>query len=98
MVGRGELSWDDRVVLLDPGFRLSDPWVTDKVTICDLLMHRTGLPAYAGDELQDIGYTRQEIISKLHLVPLTGDYRSSYAYRSYAEPSEKKLERIFWMF
>ena len=51
-----------------------------KVTIRDLLMHRTGLPAYAGDELQDIGYTRQEIISKLRLVPLTGDYRSSYAY------------------
>ena len=80
MVGRGELSWDDRVVSLSPGFRLSDPWVTDHVTIRDLLMHRTGLPAYAGDELQDIGYNRTEIISKLRLVPLMGDYRSSYAY------------------
>jgi CubicO group peptidase (beta-lactamase class C family) len=80
MVGRGELSWDDRVVTLDPGFQLSDTWVTDHVTIRDLLMHRTGLPAYAGDELQDIGYNRQEIISKLRLVPLTGNYRSSYAY------------------
>jgi CubicO group peptidase (beta-lactamase class C family) len=75
MVGRGELAWDDRVVPLYPGFRLSDPWITDHVTIRDLLMHRTGLPAYGGDELQDIGYNRSEIISKLHLVPLTGDYR-----------------------
>ena len=50
-----------------PGSSSSDPWVTEKVTIRDLLMHRTGLPAYAGDELQDIGYTRQEIISKLRL-------------------------------
>ncbi len=80
MVGRGELSWDDRVVSLFPGFRLSDPYVTDHVTIRDLLMHRTGLPAYAGDELQDLGYNRSEIISKLRLVPLTGDYRSSYGY------------------
>jgi len=80
MVGRGELSWDDRVVSLYPGFRLSDPWITDHVTVRDLLMHRTGLPAYAGDELQDIGYNRSEIISKLRLIPLTGDYRSSYAY------------------
>ena len=95
MVGRGELSWDDRVVPLYPGFRLSDPWITDHVTIRDLLMHRTGLPAYAGDELQDIGYNRSEIISKLRLVPLTGDYRSSYAYSnigitSAAEAAAKK--------
>ena len=80
MVGRKELSWDDRVAPLYPGFRLSDPWVSDHVTIRDLLMHRTGLPAYGGDELQEIGYNRSEIISKLRLVPLTGDYRSSYAY------------------
>ncbi len=95
MVGRGELSWDDRVVPLYPGFRLSDPWVSDHVTIRDLLMHRTGLPPYAGDELQDIGYNRSEIISKLHLVPLSGDYRSSYAYSnigitSAAEAAAKK--------
>jgi CubicO group peptidase (beta-lactamase class C family) len=95
MVGRGELAWDDRVVPLYPGFRLSDPWITDHVTIRDLLMHRTGLPAYGGDELQDIGYNRSEIISKLHLVPLTGDYRSSYAYSnigitSAAEAAAKK--------
>jgi len=95
MVGRGELSWDDRVVPLYPGFRLSDPWITDHVTVRDLLMHRTGLPAYAGDELQDIGYNRSEIISKLRLIPLTGDYRSSYAYSnigitSAAEAAAKK--------
>ena len=95
MVGRGELSLDDRVVSLYPGFRLSDPWVSDHVTIRDLLMHRTGLPPYAGDELQDIGYNRQEIISKLRLVPLMGDYRSSYAYSnigitSAAEAAAKK--------
>ena len=95
MVGRGELSWDDRVVSLYPGFRLSDPWISDHVTIRDLLMHRTGLPPYAGDELQDIGYNREEIINKLRLVPLMGDYRSSYAYSnigitSAAEAAAKK--------
>ncbi|MCX6698734.1 MAG: serine hydrolase [Methanomicrobiales archaeon] len=96
MVGRGELSWDDQVVTLDHGFQLSDQWVSDHVTIRDLLMHRTGLPAYAGDELQDIGYNRQEVISKLRLVPLLGDYRSSYAYSnigitSAAEAAAKKV-------
>ena len=80
MVGQNELSWDDRVVSLYPGFRLSDPYRTGQVTIRDLLMHRTGLPAYAGDELQDIGYNRSEIIGRLYHIPMTGDFRSSYAY------------------
>jgi len=80
MVGRGEIAWDAPVAPLSPGFRLSDPWVTEHVTFRDLLSHRTGLPAYAGDELQDIGYGRQEIISRLRYVPLAGAFRSSYAY------------------
>ena len=80
MVGRGELAWDEPVAPLLPDLRLSDPWVTGHVTFRDLLSHRTGLPAYAGDELQDIGYGRQEIISKLRYVPLAGGFRSYYAY------------------
>lgn len=80
MVGNGEISWDDRLEPLNPGFQLSDPWVTGHVTIRDLLMHRTGLPAYAGDELQEIGYNRSEIISRLRYIPLTDGFRSSYAY------------------
>ena len=79
MVGRGELAWDDPAAPLLPGFRLSDPYVTGHVTFRDLLSHRTGLPAYAGDELQDIGYGRQEIIDRLRYIP-PGAFRSSYAY------------------
>lgn len=80
MVGNGELSWDDRVVTLYPDFRLSDPWVTEHATFRDLLSHRTGLPELAGDELQEIGYNRTEIIHRLRYVPLTGQFRSTYAY------------------
>ncbi len=80
MVGNGELSWDDRVASIYPGFRLSDPWITEHSTFRDLLSHRTGLPEYTGDELQDLEYNRSEIISRLRYVNLTGDFRSSYAY------------------
>lgn len=80
MVGKGEIAWDDPVAPLLPGFRLADPWVTEHVTFRDLLSHRTGLPAYAGDELQEIGYGRQEIIERLRFVPPAGQFRSYYAY------------------
>jgi CubicO group peptidase (beta-lactamase class C family) len=97
MVGDGEISWDDRVAPINPDFQLSDPWVTEHVTFRDLLSHRTGLPEYAGDDLQELGYNRSEMISRLRYVTLTGDFRSSYAYSnigitSAAETAAKRAE------
>jgi CubicO group peptidase (beta-lactamase class C family) len=84
MAGDGEISWDTKVATITPGFRLSDPWVSDHVTFRDLLSHRTGLPEYGGDDLQDLGYNRSEIIGRLRYINLTGDFRSSYAYSNIA--------------
>jgi len=81
MVGDNKLSWDNRVVSINPDFMLSDPWVTEHVTFRDLLSHRTGLPEYGGDELQyQFAYNRSEIIGRLRYIELTGEFRSSYAY------------------
>ncbi len=101
MVGNGELSWDDRIVALNPDFQLSDPWVTEHVTIRDLLTHRSGLPAYGGDELQDsFGYNRSEIFHRLRYLGLTGEFRSSYAYSNIgitlaAEAAGKKAKKTW---
>ena len=80
MVGNGELSWNDTIASRYPEFRLSDPWISGHTTFLDLLSHRTGLPEYVGDELQEMGYSRPEIIQRLRHVTLTGDFRGEYAY------------------
>lgn len=81
MVGNGELSWDDTIVSVNPAFRLSDPYVTEHVTFRDLLSHRSGLPEYGTDELQnEFRYSRQEIMDRLPYLGLPGAFRSSYAY------------------
>lgn len=50
------------IAAINPGFRLSDPWMTEHVTFRDLLSHRTGLTEYATDEpLENFGYNRSEI-------------------------------------
>ena len=36
LVGEGIIDWDDRVIDLDPGFRLYDPWVTRQIMLRDL--------------------------------------------------------------
>lgn len=80
MVGNAELSWNDRTAFLYPEFQLGDPWITEHITFLDLLSHRTGLPEYVGDDLQELEYTRPEIIDRLRYVTLTGEFRSQYAY------------------
>ena len=43
LVDEGKLKWDDPVTKYVPDFRLSDPYVTQQLTVRDLLTHRTGL-------------------------------------------------------
>ncbi len=79
LAGQGELRWDQPVRRVWPAFRLRDPWTTRQATFRDLTAGRSGLPAYAGDELRAFGYGRLEVLRRLrHLRPAAG-FRSEYA-------------------
>ena len=82
LVDEGKLKWDDPVINYLPWFKMSDPWVTAQITIRDLLVHHTGIPAYAGDVLlfPPSTYTRKEILQKLKDIPLVNSFRTTYAY------------------
>ena len=77
------LSWDSTVKELDPGFVLSDATATQKLTLRDLFSHRSGLPTGAGDVLEDLGYSRPEILDRIRYVPLAGPFRESYHYSNF---------------
>ena len=83
VVGSGKVSWDDRIAALDPEFRLSDTNVTEEVTVRDFLSHRSTLPGDAGDTLESLGYSRQQVLHKLRLVPLSGTFRRTYQYSNF---------------
>lgn len=51
LVDEGKLKRDGRVIDVLPSFRLADPFVTQEMTIRDLLVHRSGLGLGAGDLL-----------------------------------------------
>lgn len=70
LVGTGEITWDDPVVKHYPEFALSDPYVTANATIGDMYAMRSGLPGGAGDDLEELGYSRSEIIERFRLLPL----------------------------
>ena len=82
LVTAREIGWDDPVEKYWPSFALWDPWVSRHVTFRDLMAQRSGLPAYAGDELEQFGYGRREILRRLrYLDPLAG-FRAAYAYQN----------------
>lgn len=83
LVGEGVVSWDDPVVKHVPDFQLDAPYVTQQVTIRDLLSHRSGLPDHAGDLLEDQGYSREEVLHRLRYVSTGNRFRSAYAYTNF---------------
>lgn len=52
LVEEGKIAWDTPVIDYLPWFKMSDPYVTANMTVRDLLVHRSGIAAYAGDLLQ----------------------------------------------
>ena len=83
LVGEGLLSWDSRISDLDPGFEMHDAWVTREITVRDFYCHRSGLPDHAGDLLEDLGFTREEILRRLRYQKPKTSFRSGYAYTNF---------------
>lgn len=81
-VGEKVVAWDTPVSTLLPWFTLEDEWVGKHLTIGDLYAHRSGLPAFAGDDLEDLGYPRREVLERLRLLPLH-PFRAHYAYTNF---------------
>jgi len=83
LVGEGKITWDSKLSVLDPTFAMFDPWVTHEITIRDMYAHRSGLPEHAGDLLEDLGFTRAEILHRLRYQHPASSFRSHYAYTNF---------------
>jgi CubicO group peptidase (beta-lactamase class C family) len=83
LVGEGKITWDSKLSVLDPTFAMFDPWVTREITIRDMYAHRSGLPEHAGDLLEDLGFTRAEILHRLRYQHPVSSFRSHYAYTNF---------------
>jgi CubicO group peptidase (beta-lactamase class C family) len=83
LVGEGKITWDSKLNALDPTFEMFDPWVTRQITVRDMYAHRSGLPDHAGDLLEDLGFTRAEILFRLRYQHPDSSFRSHYAYTNF---------------
>jgi CubicO group peptidase (beta-lactamase class C family) len=83
LIGKEKISWDSRISDLDPDFAMYDPWVTREITIRDFYSHRSGLPDHAGDLLEDLGFSREQILHRLRYQRPDSSFRSHYAYTNF---------------
>jgi CubicO group peptidase (beta-lactamase class C family) len=103
LVSDGQVSWDSRIADLDPAFKLHDAYPTEQVTVTDLFNHRSGLSGNAGNDLEDLGFDRVTILSRLHYLKPTSSFRAGYAYSNFgltegavaaAKPTGKSWEVV----
>jgi CubicO group peptidase (beta-lactamase class C family) len=80
LVDDGLLKWDDKLKKVLPGFRLYDPYVSDEITVKDLLTHNTGLGN--GDLLWLFGYNADSILQRMQFMKPAYSLRSSFIYQN----------------
>ncbi|HEY1823302.1 MAG TPA: serine hydrolase, partial [Trebonia sp.] len=80
LVDEGLLDWDRPLRDYVPGVRLHDSFVSDRLTIVDLLSHRSGLPRHDLAWVGQPGRSRAEIVRSLRFLPLSRDLRQEWQY------------------
>jgi len=81
LVDEKKVKWTDKVVSHLPTFKLSEPFVTNEITVKDLFTHNTGL---AGTDLLWTmwDYSPEEMIERISEAPLSYSLRSGYRYQN----------------
>jgi CubicO group peptidase (beta-lactamase class C family) len=80
LVDDGLLEWERPLRDYVPELRLSDPVVTDRLTVVDLLSHRSGLPRHEMVWLPHPDRSRAEIVRRVRFLPLSKDLRQAFQY------------------
>jgi CubicO group peptidase (beta-lactamase class C family) len=64
LVDEKKIAWNDKVSKYLPDFQMYDPWVTNELTIRDIVSHRVGLDTFSGDLLwYDTTYSTDEMLA-----------------------------------
>ncbi len=81
LVEEGKLEWDTPIRHYLPTFKLSDQFATERITVRDLLCHRSGLPRHEfmwyGSDM-----TRKEMVERLAYLQPSADFRARYQYNN----------------
>jgi CubicO group peptidase (beta-lactamase class C family) len=81
LVEDGKVEWDKPVQTYLPDFQLKDEVATARMTVRDLVCHRSGLPRHDG-LWYGTTLTRKEIYDRLRYLDFSADFRSTFQYNN----------------
>jgi CubicO group peptidase (beta-lactamase class C family) len=79
LIDAGKLEWDKPVREYMPEFILDDPYVTQHVTVRDMLSHRTGLPRHDFSAWR-LDISRAEFIKRMKHFKFNATFREKFQY------------------
>jgi len=83
LVDEGRISWEDKVRTHLPYFELYDPYVSNNMTIRDLLSHRSGLKTFSGDLVwYGTTYSREEVVKRARFLKQEYGFREHFGYQN----------------
>ncbi len=83
LVDRGKIKWSDKVRKYLPYFQLYSPYVSEEMTIRDLLCHRSGLATFSGDLIwYGTTYSREEVIRRASGLEPKYGFREAFGYQN----------------
>lgn len=78
---QGKIEWDRQVRDYLPDFRMSDPLLTERMTVRDLVTMRSGLARH--DLMWGIGtYSREDLYQRLRYLEPNRDFRTTWQYQN----------------
>ncbi len=84
LIDEGKIGgWDDKVSKYMPEFQLYAPYVTEDLTIRDLVSHRVGLDTFSGDLLwYETTYPTDEILRRVRYLKPKRGFRTGFGYQN----------------
>ena len=81
LVDDGKVDWDKTVQTYLPDFKLKDEVATARLTVRDLVCHRSGLPRHDG-LWYGTSLSRKDIYDRLRYLDFSADLRSAFQYNN----------------
>ena len=82
LVDQGRIAWDHPVTDYLPWFRMYDPDVTRRLTVRDLVTHRSGLPRHDLMWYNNLTATREDLVRRLRYLRPNKDLRETFQYNN----------------
>ncbi|MGE0128465.1 MAG: serine hydrolase [Blastocatellales bacterium] len=82
LVDEGKIEWDKPVRNYIPWFKLYDPSMTERLSVRDLVTHRSGLPRHDLVWYNNYGATRESLVRRLAYLEPSADLREKWQYNN----------------